>query len=65
MIEGLAQVRFHTETPAGNDRFLLARDWRIYAIASAFAMGSAALAAVIPARRAARLDPVQIVRGAA
>lgn len=65
MIEGLAQVRFHTETPAGNDRFLLARDWRIYAIASGFAMASAALAAVIPARRAARLDPVQIIRGAA
>ena len=65
MLEGLAQVRFHIETRAGNDRFLLARDWRIYAIASAFAMGSAALAAVIPARRAARLDPVQIVRGAA
>ena len=65
MIEGLAQVRFHTETPAGNDRFLLARDWRIYAIAAFFAVASAALAAVIPARRAARLDPVQIVRGAA
>jgi len=65
MIEGLAQVRFHTETPAGTDRFLLARDWRIYAIAAFFAVASAALAAVIPARRAARLDPVQIVRGAA
>lgn len=65
MIEGLAQVRFATETPAGNDRFLLARDWRIFAVASFFAIASAALAAVIPARRAARLDPVQIVRGAA
>ncbi len=65
MIEGLAQVRFHTETPAGTDRFLLARDWRIYGIAAFFAVTSAALAAVIPARRAARLDPVQIVRGAA
>jgi lipoprotein-releasing system permease protein len=65
MIEGLAQVRFTTETPAGNDRFLLARDWRIFAVASVFAVLSAAIAAVIPARRAARLDPVQIVRGAA
>lgn len=65
MIEGLAQIRFVTETPAGNDRFLLARDWRIFAVASFFAIASAALAAVIPARRAARLDPVQIVRGAA
>ena len=65
MIEGLAQVRFATETPAGNDRFMLAQDWRIFAVASLFAVLSAALAAVIPARRAARLDPVQIVRGAA
>lgn len=65
MIEGLAQVRFATETPAGTDRFLLARDWRIFVVASLFAMASAALAAVIPARRAARLDPVQVVRGAA
>ncbi|WP_198373007.1 ABC transporter permease [Roseomonas rosulenta] len=65
MIEGLAQVRFRTETPAGSDRFLLARDWRIFSVASFFAVASAALAAVIPARRAARLDPVQIVRGAA
>lgn len=65
MIEGLAQIRFNTETPAGNDRFLLARDWRIFAVASVFAVASAAIAAVIPARRASRLDPVQIVRGAA
>jgi lipoprotein-releasing system permease protein len=65
MIEGLAQVRFATETPAGSDRFLLARDWRIFAVASVFAVASAAFAAVIPARRAARLDPVQVVRGAA
>ena len=65
MIEGLGQVRFRTETPAGNDRFLLAEDWRIFAVASFFAVASAAIAAVIPARRAARLDPVQIVRGAA
>lgn len=65
MIEALGQVRFRTETPAGNDRFLLARDWRIFAVASFFAVASAAIAAVVPARRAARLDPVQIVRGAA
>jgi lipoprotein-releasing system permease protein len=65
MIEGLAQVRFGVETPAGQDRFMLARDWRIYAAAAAFAVVAAGLAAVIPARRAARLDPVQVVRGAA
>ncbi|WP_369413495.1 ABC transporter permease [Caldovatus aquaticus] len=65
MIEGLAQVRFGVEAPSGTDRFILARDWRIYVLASVFAMLAAGIAAVIPARRAARLDPVQIVRGAA
>ena len=65
MIEGLAQIRFGVETPAGQDRFMLVRDWRIYAAASLFAVAAAGIAAVIPARRAARLDPVQVVRGAA
>jgi lipoprotein-releasing system permease protein len=65
MIEGLAQVRFGTDTPAGQDRFVMARDWRIYLIASAFALLSSGVAALIPARRASRLDPVQVVRGAA
>ena len=65
MIEGLAQIRFQTETPAGNDRFLLAHDWRIFAVASFFAILAASVAAVVPARRAARLDPVQTIRGAA
>jgi lipoprotein-releasing system permease protein len=65
MIEGLGQVRFGTTTPAGNDGFILARDWRIYVVASGFALLASAVAALIPARRASRLDPVQVVRGAA
>ncbi|MGG5811287.1 ABC transporter permease [Falsiroseomonas sp. CW058] len=65
MIEALAQIRFGLETPAGNDRFILARDWRVYLAASIFAVLAAGIAAVIPARRASRLDPVQVVRGAA
>jgi lipoprotein-releasing system permease protein len=52
-------------TPAGNDRFILARDWRVYVAASIFAVLAAGIAALIPARRASRLDPVQVVRGAA
>jgi lipoprotein-releasing system permease protein len=35
-----------------------------YVIASAFALGSAAVAGYLPARRAARLNPVEIIRGA-
>ena len=65
MIEGLAQVRFGLDTPSGNDGFILARDWRVYVAGSVFAVISAGIAAVIPARRASRLDPVQVVRGAA
>ena len=65
MIEGLAQVRFGVETPSGSDRFILDRDWRVYVAASLFAVLAAGIASVIPARRASRLDPVQIVRGAA
>ncbi len=65
MVEALAQIRFNVNTPAGNDRFILARDWRVYVAASIFAVLAAGIAAVIPARRASRLDPVQVVRGAA
>jgi lipoprotein-releasing system permease protein len=65
MIEGLAQVRFGAATPAGNEGFILARDWRIYLVASGFALFASGFAALIPARRASRLDPVQVVRGAA
>ncbi len=65
MIEGLAQIRFGTNTPSGQGQFLLDRDYRLYLLASFFAMVAAALASVIPARRASRLDPVQVVRGAA
>jgi lipoprotein-releasing system permease protein len=65
MIEALAQIRFGTATPAGNNGFILARDWRFYVAASLFAIFAAGIAAVIPARRASRLDPVQVVRGAA
>jgi lipoprotein-releasing system permease protein len=65
MIELLAQVRFAVDTPSGQDRFILDRDWRIYLVASLFAVLAAGIAAVIPARRAARLDPVHVVRGAA
>jgi len=39
--------------------------WVHYAIAAGFALGSAGFAGWLPARRAAALDPVDIVRGAA
>jgi lipoprotein-releasing system permease protein len=40
--------------------------WSIlhYVIATAFAVGSAAVAGYLPARRAAKQNPVDIIRGA-
>lgn len=43
----------------------LDRSWRQFAIAGAVSLGSAALAAWLPARRASALPPVDILRGAA
>ena len=45
--------------------FVLYRSWTHYAVAGGFAMLSATVAAWLPARKAARVNPVDIVRGAA
>jgi lipoprotein-releasing system permease protein len=62
----LAAVRFDFEGPAGAVSGLpLTRSPAHYAIAAAVAIGAAAAAGWLPARRAARLNPVDIIRGAA
>ena len=50
---------------AGRGGFILARETWPYLAGGAFALVASAVAALIPARRAARLNPVDIVRGAA
>ena len=67
LIELLGQVRFEQMGPViqGRDRFLLAREWWPYLAGGGFALAAASAAALIPARRASRLNPVEIVRGAA
>lgn len=67
LIELLGQVRFEQMGPViqGRDRFLLAREWWPYVAGAGFAMAASSVAAFIPARRASRLNPVEIVRGAA
>lgn len=67
LIELLGQVRFEQMGPViqGRDRFLLAREWWPYFAGAGFAMAASSVAAFIPARRASRLNPVEIVRGAA
>ncbi|MBO6719368.1 MAG: ABC transporter permease [Rhizobiaceae bacterium] len=61
----LASVRFELDA-GGQEITELPIAWSTlhYAIASAFALGSAAVAGYLPARRAARLHPVEIIRGA-
>jgi lipoprotein-releasing system permease protein len=61
----LSIVRFQATGLVEIQRFIL--KWSIwhYVLASAIAMGSAVAAAYIPSRRAAKVNPVEIVRGAA
>ena len=67
LIELMAQVRFANAGTmmGGRGGFILARDTWPYFAGGAFAIVASAVAALIPARRAARLNPVDIVRGAA
>ncbi|MER9430281.1 ABC transporter permease [Mesorhizobium sp. M0408] len=65
MIYALSLIRFEIAA-TGQEMTRLPIAWSLthYIIASAFALGSAAVAGYLPARRAARLNPVDIVRGA-
>ncbi|QDZ00956.1 ABC transporter permease [Nitratireductor mangrovi] len=61
----LASVRFELDA-GGQEITNLPIAWSTlhYVIASGFALGSSAVAGYLPARRAARLNPVDIIRGA-
>ena len=65
MTYALSLVRFEIAA-TGQEITHLPIAWSVlhYVIASAFALGSAAVAGYLPARRAARLNPVDIIRGA-
>jgi lipoprotein-releasing system permease protein len=52
-----------TVEPDGSPRFLVLIDLPLVAGTAALAIGIGLLAAVIPARRAARLDPATAIRG--
>jgi len=55
------------KVPGSSDPVHIPMDWSWYqfAIAGAFALGAAVLAALLPARKAARVHPVDILRGGA
>jgi lipoprotein-releasing system permease protein len=61
---GLMQIRL--KFPGGSDPLPLPIDWNWpqFAIAAAFAMAAAICAGLLPARKAASVKPVEILRGA-
>ncbi|WP_416067089.1 ABC transporter permease [Rhizobium sp. ZK1] len=65
MIYALSLIRFEIAA-TGQEITRLPIAWSAlhYVMASAFALGSAAVAGYLPARRAAHLNPVEIIRGA-
>ncbi|WP_088345764.1 MULTISPECIES: ABC transporter permease [Rhodomicrobium] len=65
MVYALSLVRFEIAA-TGQELTKLPIAWSFlhYLIAAAFALGSAAVAGYLPARRAAKLNPVDIIRGA-
>ncbi|APO71667.1 ABC transporter permease FtsX-like protein (plasmid) [Rhizobium gallicum] len=65
LVYALSLVRFELAA-TGQEMTRLPIAWSIlhYVIASGFALSSAAFAGYLPARRAARLNPVDIIRGA-
>ncbi|MCC7016737.1 MAG: ABC transporter permease [Rhodospirillales bacterium] len=63
IVEFLASLRFSIEGFVRGEGFFLYRTVWHYAIGAAVATASATFAAWLPARRAARLNPVDIVRG--
>ncbi len=65
LMASLMRVRF--KPPWGGDFIQMPIDWSLpqFAIAGAFAMAAAMVAALLPARKAARVQPVEILRGGA
>ncbi len=61
----LGSIEIKVRTFAEQTGLPVTYDWRHYAIAAACALAAAGLAGYLPARRAGRLDPVVIIRGAA
>ena len=64
LTELLASIELEMEGFVKSQGFYLNRSFANYLIAGVIATGAATLAALLPARKAARLDPVDIIRGA-
>lgn len=60
----LGAIRFEVKAEVEMTHLPVMVDWRHYAIAAVFALISAGIAGYLPARKAASLNPVDIIRGA-
>ena len=65
LVQVLETVEFTVEGFMRTEGFVLYYSVSHYLISGAIAVAAATCAAFLPARRAARLDPVDIIRGAA
>jgi lipoprotein-releasing system permease protein len=63
MCRGLGSLEFKTPFSDSN-HLAIAYTWTHYAIATGVALGSSVIAGYFPARKASRLHPVDIIRGA-
>jgi lipoprotein-releasing system permease protein len=63
--EFLASLKFSVEGFVKSEGFVLDRSFRHYWLVGVFALVVSAFAAFLPARRAARVRPVDIIRSAA
>jgi lipoprotein-releasing system permease protein len=64
LIQLLAAIEFEIEGFVKSEGFVLKRSAWHYAVSGLMALLASSLAAYLPARRAARLDPVATIRGA-
>lgn len=60
----LGSIRFEVKAEVEMTHLPVTVDWRHYALAAVFALISAGIAGYLPARKAASLNPVDIIRGA-
>jgi lipoprotein-releasing system permease protein len=65
LVQGVALLKFTVPGVTERQGFVLDKGFTQYAIAGSFAMLSSVIAAWFPARKAARVRPVDIIRGAA
>jgi len=63
IVIGLGSIQFEIEGFVKTEGFILYETYLQYMIAGGFALLASSLAAFLPARKAAQLNPVDIIRG--